>query len=94
MEIIDELEPGRRSIYTGCLGYLSFSGNMDFNVLIRSILKKDDGLYFGSGGGIVADSDPGDEYQETLVKARGIFKAIRAQVPGLRPRGKFGENAR
>ncbi len=76
MEIIEELEPTRRSIYTGCLGYLSFSGDMDFNILIRSILKKEDNLYFGVGGGIVADSDPEEEYQETLVKAKGILKAI------------------
>lgn len=76
MEIIEELEPTRRAIYTGCLGYLSFSGQMDFNILIRSVLKKQDTLYFGAGGGIVADSDPAEEYQETLVKAKGIFKAI------------------
>lgn len=76
MQIIGELEPSRRSIYTGCLGYLSFSGDMDFNILIRTILKKKDKLYFGAGGGIVADSQPEEEYQETLVKAKGIFKAI------------------
>src|SRR3989338_695710 len=52
MEIIDELEPSPRSIYTGALGYLSFSGGMDFNILIRTILKKCDKLYFGAGGGI------------------------------------------
>jgi len=76
MEIIEELEPTRRSIYTGCLGYLSFCGNMDFNILIRTILKKDERLYFGVGGGIVADSKPEDEYQETLVKARAMIEAI------------------
>lgn len=79
MEIIEELEPDRRSIYTGCLGYLSFSGGMDFNILIRSILKKGNNLYFGVGGGIVADSKPEEEYQETLVKAKGILKAINAR---------------
>lgn len=76
MEIIEELEPNRRSIYTGCLGYLSFSGSMDFNILIRTILKKDDKLYFGVGGGIVADSKPEEEYQETLIKARAMIEAI------------------
>jgi len=76
MEIIEELEPTRRSVYTGCLGYASFSGEMDFNILIRSILKKDNMLYFGVGGGIVADSDPEEEYQETLVKARAMIAAI------------------
>jgi para-aminobenzoate synthetase component 1 len=76
MEIIDELEPTQRSIYTGSLGYLSFSQDMDFNILIRTILKKEDKLYFGVGGGIVADSKPESEYQETLVKAKGMLEAI------------------
>lgn len=76
MEIIEELEPSRRSIYTGSLGYLSFSGNMDFNILIRTILKKDNHLYFGVGGGIVADSKPEAEYEETLVKAKAMMEAI------------------
>jgi para-aminobenzoate synthetase component 1 len=76
MEIIEELEPSRRCIYTGCLGYLSFCGDMDFNILIRTILRKENRLYFGVGGGIVADSRPEEEYQETLVKARAIFEAI------------------
>jgi para-aminobenzoate synthetase component 1 len=78
MEIIEELEPSRRSIYTGCLGYLSFSGNMDLNILIRTILKKEDKLYFSVGGGIVADSKSEDEYEETLVKAKALMKAINA----------------
>jgi para-aminobenzoate synthetase component 1 len=76
MEIIDELEPARRLVYTGSLGYLSFCGSMDFNILIRTILKKDNKLYFSVGGGIVADSKPEEEYQETLVKARGMIEAI------------------
>lgn len=76
MEIIEELEPDRRSIYTGCLGYLGFTGSMELNILIRTILKKDDKIYFGAGGGIVADSKPEDEYEETLVKARAMRKAI------------------
>ncbi len=76
MEIIAELEPNSRNIYTGCLGYLSFSGSMDFNILIRTILKKQDKVYFGVGGGIVADSEPESEYQETLVKARAMIEAI------------------
>ncbi len=76
MEIIEELEPSRRSIYTGSLGYLSFSGDMDFNILIRTILRKQNKLYFGAGGGIVIDSKPEDEYEETLVKARAMMEAI------------------
>lgn len=79
MEIIDALEPHSRSIYTGCLGYLSFSGDMDFNILIRSILKMQNRLYFGVGGGIVADSEPQAEYEETLIKARGMMQAINAK---------------
>jgi len=78
MEIIEELEPSRRSVYTGSLGYLSFSGGMDLNILIRSILKKGNRLYFSAGGGIVADSDPQAEYQETLVKAKAMMQAIKA----------------
>jgi para-aminobenzoate synthetase component 1 len=77
MEIIEELEPSRRSIYTGSLGYLSFSGNMDLNILIRTILKKGNNLYFSVGGGIVADSEPEEEYRETLVKARAMMEAIK-----------------
>jgi len=76
MEIIDELEPDKRAIYTGALGYLSFCGKMDFNIMIRTILKKGKQLYFGVGGGIVADSDPLEEYQETLTKAKGMIEAI------------------
>jgi len=79
MEIIEELEPSRRSIYTGSLGYLSFSGSMDLNILIRTILKKENKLYFSVGGGIVADSRPEDEYDETLVKARAMLEAIRTR---------------
>jgi para-aminobenzoate synthetase component 1 len=82
MEIIEELEPTRRSVYTGCLGYISFSGELDFNILIRSILKKDDMLYFGVGGGIVADSNPEEEYQETLIKAKAMIAAISGDANG------------
>jgi len=76
MEIIKELEPNKRLAYTGALGYFSFCGRMDFNILIRTILKKGNNLYFWAGGGIVADSKPLAEYQETLVKAKGILEAI------------------
>lgn len=78
MEIIEELEPTRRSLYTGSLGYFSFSGNMDFNILIRTILKKGDSVYFGAGAGIVTDSDPAAEYEETMVKAKAMMQAINA----------------
>lgn len=72
MEIIEEIEPTHRSIYTGCFGYLSFSEEMDFNMLIRTLLIQENKIYFQVGGGIVADSIPEKEYEETLVKARGM----------------------
>ncbi len=80
MEIIEELEPVKRSIYTGSIGYISFDGNMDMSIVIRTILVKGDKLYFHVGGGIVADSGPMLEYNETLDKARGIIQAINADV--------------
>jgi para-aminobenzoate synthetase component 1 len=76
MEIIDELEPTRRSIYTGSIGYLSFSGQMDLNIVIRTILVKNDRVYLQVGGGIVYDSEPEAEYQETLHKAKALFQAL------------------
>ncbi|OGX57091.1 MAG: aminodeoxychorismate synthase, component I [Omnitrophica WOR_2 bacterium RIFOXYB2_FULL_38_16] len=76
MEIIEALEPTRRGIYTGALGYISFSGNMDLSILIRTILLKDNIVYFQVGGGIVADSTPEGEYEETLVKAKAIKDSL------------------
>jgi len=78
MEIIDELEPTKRAVYTGAMGYIGFNGNMDTNIVIRTFLTKDGKLYFQAGGGIVADSDPEAEYQETLDKARALMEAIGA----------------
>ena len=76
MEIIDELEPTKRSVYTGAIGYLSFTGNMDLNIVIRTFIVHDGKAYFQVGGGIVADSDPEAEYQETLDKGRALFDAL------------------
>ncbi|MFQ5509008.1 MAG: anthranilate synthase component I family protein [Leptospirillia bacterium] len=76
MEIIEEQEPVRRGIYTGSAGYLSVSGDMDLNILIRSILVKDGEAYFQTGAGIVADSDPTAEYQETLHKAEAMRRVL------------------
>jgi anthranilate synthase component 1 len=70
MEIIEELEPVRRGSYAGAVGYFSFLGNMDTCITIRSILIKDGKAYVQAGGGVVADSDPEKEYEETLHKAR------------------------
>ena len=77
MEIIDELEPTRRSVYTGSIGYLSFSGQMDLSIVIRTILVKNDKVYVQVGGGIVYDSEPEAEYQETLHKAKALFEALK-----------------
>lgn len=77
MEIIDELEPTQRNVYTGSIGYIGFNGDMDLNIAIRTIVKKDDNVYFQVGGGMTWDSNPDDEYQETLDKAKSIMKALR-----------------
>lgn len=76
MEIIDELEPTRRSIYTGNVGYFSFNGNIDLNIVIRTFLIKDNRVYFQAGGAVVYDSDPEAEYQETLDKVRALMNAL------------------
>jgi para-aminobenzoate synthetase component 1 len=76
MEIIDELEPTRRSVYTGSIGYLGFNGDMDLNIVIRTVLVKDGKACFQVGGGIVYDSKPEAEYEETLDKARALIQAL------------------
>jgi anthranilate synthase component 1 len=83
MEIIEELEPFRRGFYAGAVGYFSFLGNMDTCITIRSILIKDGKAYVQVGGGVVADSVPEKEYEETLHKAQAIFKAIELAEEGL-----------
>ena len=77
MEIIDELEPTRRNVYTGSLGYLSFGGDMDLDIVIRTILAKDGRAYFQVGGAIVYDSEPEAEYIETLDKGRAMMQALK-----------------
>lgn len=76
MEIIDELEPTRRSVYTGSLGYLSFDGDMDLDIVIRTIIVKNGRAYFQVGGAIVYDSDPESEYIETLDKGKALIQAL------------------
>ncbi|MFZ5752927.1 MAG: chorismate-binding protein, partial [Bacillota bacterium] len=80
MEIIEELETTKRNIYTGSIGYLGFDGDMDLNIVIRTIVIKDKKVYFQVGGGIVADSDPEKEYQETLDKAKALIRALKGKV--------------
>jgi anthranilate synthase component 1 len=76
MQIIDELEPNRRGPYAGAVGYIDFAGNMDTCIALRTVVIHDDTAYVQAGAGIVADSDPATEYQETLNKARGLLSAI------------------
>ena len=76
MQIIEELEPHRRGIYCGSIGYISNDGNMDTNIAIRTILHKNQKMYFYAGGGIVYDSDAEAEYQETFDKAAAMMKVL------------------
>jgi anthranilate synthase component 1 len=76
MQIIDELEPHRRGPYAGAVGYIDYSGNMDTCIALRTLVVQGHDAYIQAGAGIVADSDPETEYQETLNKARGLLKAI------------------
>ncbi len=77
MEIIEQLEPVRRGVYGGAVGYFAFSGNMDTGITIRTVLVKDDKVYVQAGAGIVADSVPEQEHLECLNKARGMLQALR-----------------
>jgi len=76
MEIIDELEPTQRSVYTGSIGYIGADGTMDLNIVIRTILVRGSRAFAQVGGGIVADSDPAAEHQETLDKGARLFRAL------------------
>jgi para-aminobenzoate synthetase component I len=76
MEVIEELEPVRRGAYTGSMGYLSWSGDLDFNILIRTLVIQNGRGYLQVGAGIVADSDPAREYEETLYKAQAFVSAL------------------
>jgi para-aminobenzoate synthetase component 1 len=82
MEIIDELEPTRRSVYTGSLGYLGFDGDMDLDIVIRTIIVKDGRAYFQVGGAIVYDSEPESEYIETLDKGKALIQALTRSPDG------------
>ena len=88
MQIIDEFEPTRRGPYAGAVGYIDFSGNMDTCIALRTVVYLDGKAHVQAGGGIVADSVPANEYEETLNKARALLKAIEIaeKYPGLPPR--------
>ncbi|MBK1680822.1 anthranilate synthase component I [Rhodocyclus tenuis] len=83
MEIIDELEPVKRGIYAGAVGYLGFHGEMDLAIAIRTALVKDGEMHVQAGAGIVADSDPAAEWQETQNKARAVLRAAELAEQGL-----------
>jgi anthranilate synthase component 1 len=83
MEIIDELEPSKRGIYAGSVGYLGFNGDMDLCIAIRTAVIKDGQIHVQAGAGIVADSDPDSEWQETLNKARAQLRAAEMAEAGL-----------
>jgi len=76
MEIIEELEPHRRGVYGGAVGYVSYSGNMDTAIAIRTLVSRGDSIYVQAGAGVVYDSDPEGEYEETVAKARGVLRAV------------------
>ena len=81
MEIIDELEPTQRSVYTGAIGYIGLDGTLDLNIAIRTMIVTGSRALFQVGGGIVADSEPAAEYQETLDKGQRIFQALGQNQP-------------
>ena len=83
MEIIDELEPVKRGIYGGAVGYLGWNGNMDTAIAIRTAVIKDGQLHIQAGAGIVADSVPATEWEETMNKGRAMFRAVAMVEAGL-----------
>jgi anthranilate synthase component I len=87
MEIIDELEPVKRGVYSGAVGYLGWSGNMDTAIAIRTAVIKDGVLYIQAGAGIVADSVPASEWEETMSKARATLRAVARVAAGLDSNG-------
>ena len=95
MQIIDELEPHRRGPYAGAVGYIDYAGNMDTCIALRTLVVQGEKAYIQAGAGIVADSVPESEYQETLNKARGLLKAVeitRARIASTNPRLSIHEH--
>jgi para-aminobenzoate synthetase component 1 len=92
VEIIDALEPTRRGVYTGAIGYWDADGSCDWNIAIRTMVVEGGAASFHVGGGVVADSTPEGEYEETLVKARGMMRAL--GVPSGPPTSEAGARGR
>ncbi|HUP81020.1 MAG TPA: chorismate-binding protein, partial [Pirellula sp.] len=84
MEIIDELEPTRRGPYAGAVGYFDYRGNMDTCITLRTMVICGGKIYIQAGAGLVADSDPTSEYQETVNKAKALLSAIEATIARLK----------
>jgi para-aminobenzoate synthetase component 1 len=80
MQIIEELEPQRRGVYCGCIGYIGYDGNLDFSIAIRTLVQHGDSIYAWAGGGVVADSDVDAEYQESLDKAAAMLAVLDEQA--------------
>lgn len=83
MEIIDELEPVKRGVYSGAVGYIGWTGNLDTAIAIRTAVIKDGKLHIQAGAGIVYDSVPQSEWEETMNKARAVFRAVAMAEAGL-----------
>ena len=83
MEIIDELEPVKRGVYSGAVGYIGWTGNLDTAIAIRTAVIKDGKLHIQAGAGIVYDSVPQNEWDETMNKARAVFRAVAMAEAGL-----------
>lgn len=94
MEIIDELEPFRRHVYCGSIGYISFHDTMDLSIAIRTATITNNTLYFSVGGGVVYDSDPTSEYEETLHKGRTIMAACQSEMAQIEPESMVWCNGR
>jgi anthranilate synthase component 1 len=91
MEIIDELEPVKRGVYSGAVGYIGWNGNMDTAIAIRTAVIKDGQLHIQAGAGIVADSQPELEWEETMNKGRAVFRAVAMAEAGIERYGCGGE---
>src|SRR5678809_647379 len=87
MEIIDELEPHRRGIYGGAVGYVSYTGNMDLAIAIRTLVTLGDHIHVQAGAGIVADSDADLEHEESVNKARAVLRAVAMARTASAPKG-------
>ena len=83
MQIIQELEPDARGLYAGAVGYVDFAGNLDFCIAIRTVIMSRGKAYVQAGAGIVIDSNPAAEYEETRAKARALLKALDLAQQGL-----------